>query len=177
MKKGNIIAIAVALVGIAVAGRLAPHLWNATPLAAVALFAASHFGLRMAIPVLFSALAITDLVIGSYDWRVMTAVYASFALTALFGALTSRSRSVPRVAFAVLGSATLFFLVTNFAVWQFSGMYPHTLSGLADAYIAALPFFRNSLLGDSMYALALFGGYELYRHAAGKLSARRLATN
>ncbi|MBI5133996.1 MAG: hypothetical protein HZA81_01240 [Candidatus Taylorbacteria bacterium] len=162
MNKKNVLLFSLGLIALGVLGRLAPHLWNATPLGAIALFAASYFGLRMSLPVTLSILFITDLAIGFYDWRIMASVYASFALAAILGRLTSRSRAPYKVGLAVLGSSTLFFLATNLAVWQFGTMYPHTLSGLADSYIAALPFFRNSIIGDSMYALALFGSYELY---------------
>jgi len=34
--------------------------------------------------------------------------------------------------------------------------------GLIDCYVAAIPFFRNSLLGDLGYAALLFGGSHLY---------------
>jgi uncharacterized protein DUF6580 len=35
------------------------------------------------------------------------------------------------------------------------------LSSLAACYAAALPFFRNTLLGDALYTAALFGGFAL----------------
>ena len=32
------------------------------------------------------------------------------------------------------------------------------LAGIADGYVAALPFFRNSLPGDAVFTPILFGG-------------------
>jgi hypothetical protein len=38
-------------------------------------------------------------------------------------------------------------------------MYPMTWGGLLACYVAALPFFRNTLLGDLGYAALMFGSY------------------
>jgi hypothetical protein len=49
----------------------------------------------------------------------------------------------------------LFYLISNFAVWLGADrLYPHTLSGLADCYVAAIPFFRGTLAGDWLFGLA-----------------------
>jgi hypothetical protein len=39
-------------------------------------------------------------------------------------------------------------------------MYPPTLDGLLQCYVAALPFFRNSIAGMAVYTLLLFGLYR-----------------
>ena len=51
-------------------------------------------------------------------------------------------------------------MVTNYAVWQFSPWYEKSLAGLLESYTLALPFFRNTLLGDLFYSAVLFGAYE-----------------
>lgn len=58
---------------------------------------------------------------------------------------------------AVLASSVLFFVLTNLGVWATSGLYPRTRIGLVTCYTAALPFFRNALAGDAIYAPTLFG--------------------
>ena len=55
----------------------------------------------------------------------------------------------------------LFFVVTNFGTWLVSGMYPLSASGLAACYVAAIPFFQNTVAGDLFYATLLFGGFRL----------------
>jgi hypothetical protein len=79
---------------------------------------------------------------------------------------------------AVAAAPVVFFLISNFGVWLSGGSlpgtvpYPHTLSGLADCYAAALPFFRGTLIGDWLFAglglLALEGlkGREARAQAA-----------
>ena len=36
-------------------------------------------------------------------------------------------------------------------------MYPHSVSGLAACYVAALPFYGNDLLSTGIFAAAFFG--------------------
>ena len=68
---------------------------------------------------------------------------------------------MPRIAGAAMTSSALFFLVTNFGVWAFGSLYPMTWDGLIACYVAAVPFFRNTLQGDLFYTLVLFGGFRL----------------
>jgi hypothetical protein len=81
----------------------------------------------------------------------------------LLGLAIRRRRTVTNVAAATLAGAVFFFLATNFAVWaNVSGVtYPRTFQGLLLCYEAAIPFFRNTLAGDLVYATALFGGLAL----------------
>jgi hypothetical protein len=51
--------------------------------------------------------------------------------------------------------ATLFFIVSNFAVWAFQSDYEKSLAGLAECYWAAVPFFRWMLAGDVFYLALL----------------------
>jgi hypothetical protein len=53
----------------------------------------------------------------------------------------------------------VFFVVTNAACWALS--YPRTVAGLATCYVAAIPFFRNTLVGDGFYAAVLFASLVL----------------
>ena len=62
----------------------------------------------------------------------------------------------------VLGP-TSFFIVSNYAVWVGSDMYPHTMSGVIACYAAALPFYRNDLLSTTIVAGLAFGVPALVR--------------
>ena len=46
-------------------------------------------------------------------------------------------------------------------VWATDRLYPHTLGGLAECYLAGIPFYRNQVLGDALYTIAIFGGYAV----------------
>jgi hypothetical protein len=85
--------------------------------------------------------------------------WAWYALAMIFGrALLAESHSAPRVVGAALLSSTSFFLVSNYAVWGSAGsFYPHTFTGLATCYAAALPFYRNDVLSTTLVVSLVFG--------------------
>jgi hypothetical protein len=76
--------------------------------------------------------------------------------------LSSRTTFV-RVAAGVLLGPTSFFVVSNYAVWVGSGMYPRTLGGLGVCYMAAVPFYRNDLLSTALVSALVFGVPVLVR--------------
>jgi hypothetical protein len=154
--------LALVLIGLAAAVRIAPHPWNFTPVGAMALFSGAVLKdrrLAFAFPLL--ALFAGDLFVGFYKLSVMLIVYASFFLSVLIGRWLREHRTVSRISLATLLGAIQFFLVTNFAAWKFLGGYSHNASGLFTCYIAAIPLFWNTLAGDAAYAALLFGGYAL----------------
>jgi len=140
--------------------RLLPHLPNVSPVAAMALFGGAYFAdKRVAFIVPFAALFLSDLVLGLHSSMVF--VYAGFALTVAIGFLLKDKVSMTNTAFAMVLSSVLFFLLTNFGAWMMSGIYPQTVEGLMQAYVAGIPFFQNSLLGNLVFAAVIFGGYHL----------------
>jgi hypothetical protein len=152
--------VLIALVLAAAASRLVPHPWNLTSITAVALFGGATFtDRRLAIGVPLAALVLSDLILGFYHG--MAVVYLSFVLVAGIGVWLSARRRPALIVAATLASSILFFITTNFGVWAFGPLYPHTLAGLETCYVAAIPFFRNSLEGDALYSLILFGGFAL----------------
>lgn len=153
-------AVLAGMVLMAGVARLIPHPWNVTPVAAMALFAGARFSNKgQAFLVPLCALFISDLVIGFH--ATMPFVYAGFALIVGIGLWIRNKQGVTPVAGAVLTGAVMFFVITNFGHWMISPMYPKSLQGLFACYTAALPFFRNTLLGDAFYATLLFGSFAL----------------
>jgi hypothetical protein len=163
------------LIGLDVLARLLPHAPNFTPVAASALFASLVLRCRpLALTVPLAAAMLPDFVLRIDDWRVTAAVYGSLMLPAVLG-LLPRRLPAPHFVFALMAASSLaFYAITNFAVWMFSGMYPHDNAGLLDCYIAALPFLRNTLAGDLFWITALFAALWVWQFAFG---ARRVTTN
>jgi len=144
----------------AAVARLVPHPPNFAPIGAMALFGGACFAnKRAAFAVPLIAMFLSDVVLGFH--RLMPVVYGSFVLIVGLGFLLRRRRTLLPIAGAALASSVLFFIFTNFGVWALGSWYPKTWEGLTACYIAALPFFRNTLLGDAVYAAALFGGLAL----------------
>ena len=152
--------LALALILLAAALRIAPHPWNFTPVGAMALFSGAVLrDRRLAFFFALLALFLGDIFIGFH--KLIPLVYASFLVNVAIGLWLRDRRTIARITLATLLGAIQFFIVTNFAVWQFLKGFPHTASGLAACYIAGIPFFWNTLAGDAVYAALLFGGYAL----------------
>jgi len=148
------------LIVLVAAMRIAPHPWNFTPVGAMALFAGAVLRDRR-LAFLFPLLALFagDIFVGFH--KLMFVVYASFLINVTIGLWLRDRRTIARISLATLLGAIQFFLVTNFAVWQFLSGFPHTPSGLLACYIAGIPLFWNTLAGDASYATLLFGAYAL----------------
>lgn len=144
-----------ALVAAAVFSRLLPHPPNFTALGAAAVFAGATLDRRHAFWVPLVAMALSDALIG---WHSLAwVVYPCLALSAWMGSILNPRSSVSSFAGLGAASAFVFYLVTNFAVWAFQGMYPHTLDGLGLCYLSALPFLGNMVMADIVFAVVLVG--------------------
>ena len=152
--------LALAMIVIAAALRVAPHPWNFTPLGAMALFSGAVVKdrrLAFAFPLL--ALFAGDIFVGFY--KLMPVIYASFLISVAIGLWLRNRRTLGRISLATLFGATQFFLVSNFGVWAAGLSYPPTAAGLSACYIAGIPFFWNTLASDAIFAVLLFGGFAL----------------
>jgi hypothetical protein len=147
-----------------------PHPPNFAPIAAMALFSGAQLGKRpLAFVAPLGAMLLSDAVIGFHSG--VPFVYASVAVIVLLGWFALSRVTVLRLAGAAVASSVLFFLVTNFGTWLLSGMYPMSATGLAACYVAAVPFFQNTVAGDLFYTGALFGGFALLERAVPMLRA------
>jgi hypothetical protein len=152
--------LALALILLAAALRIAPHPWNFTPVGAMALFSGAVLrDRRLAFLFPLVALFAGDAFIGFH--KLIPVVYASFLVNVAIGLWLRDRRNVARISLATLLGAIQFFLVTNFAVWQFLGSFPHTASGLLACYLDGLPFFWNTFAGDAFYVTLFFGSFAL----------------
>jgi hypothetical protein len=150
----------IGMVALGVCARLVPHPWNFTPIMAIGLFAGSH-GKKTSTGVLATlfALVLSDAVLGFYPgfWYV----YGAALIPVLLGRLIRNRSGAGAIATVALASSLSFFLITNFMVWATDQLYPHTMAGLSACYLAGIPFYRNQVLGDAVYTIAIFGGYAI----------------
>jgi hypothetical protein len=157
--KSRLAALGTAIFA-AAAMRLVPHPPNFAPIAAMALFSGAQMPKRaMSFVAPFAALLLSDVVIGFYSG--IGFVYAAFALAVLMGWAIAQRQTALTIGAAAVGTSVLFFALTNFGVWASGTIYPHSVAGLEACYVAAVPFFRNTLLGDLTYTALLFGGFGL----------------
>lgn len=166
------IAILGSIIIAASLSRFIPHPMNFAPLGAMALFGAAYFSNKqLGFLVPFLAWFASDLVLNNVfynqyfaDFALFTPgafwIYGSMAAIFAIGAGLLRKITLPRLFVGSLSASVVFFVLSNFGVWMAGMGYPMTLAGLEACYIAALPFFVNTLLGDLFYSLVLFGLYE-----------------
>lgn len=150
--------LAISLIIIGILLRFVPHAPNFTPVAAIALFSGAYLSKRYAIIVPLVLMVISDIFIGFHNVILFT--WGGFILTALLGFWVKKHKTVLGVASMSIGSSVLFYIVSNFGVW-IMGWYPHTLQGLINCYIMALPFLRNFTLATLLYTAVFFVVYEL----------------
>jgi hypothetical protein len=142
------------------------------PVAASGLFAARVLRMpALAVIVPIAAMLLSGVALGPDDWRVSLIVYAALAIPALAGMATRRWQGAAPVIATMIGSSLVFFVLSNAAVWAFSGLYPLTQQGLVDCFVAALPFLDKTVMGDLIWTAVLFGGAWLVQH--GPALARR----
>ena len=171
-RKWNL-GLAVILLSIAALGRLIPHPPNFTPVGAMALYGGARLSKAQAIILVLLSMLLSDWLLTRFmgvpsSEVVGLVVYMSLAATVFIGRWFQKQPGVRRFVIAILGTSTLFFVTTNFAVWLFEALYPRNLQGLLICYAAAIPFYRNQLLGDFMWGGSLF----LLEILASPLAAR-----
>jgi hypothetical protein len=160
------------LIFIGTLSRFAPHPANVTAVGALAVFSGSRYGKYKGLFILVATMLISDVILGFH--AVMWAIYGSLAFGVFLSSKFIHRPSIFRIGAVTLASSIIFYLVTNFAVWVIPGsMYPKTTAGLIDSYIMALPFFRNSLVGDFFYTGVFFGGAEIVAIVLKKIYAYR----
>lgn len=177
----------LALVALAIVGRLwrpewnGEPLWNATPMAAVALAAGAIFHHRLlALSVPVAALLVGNLALPAYgSWTMAAVVVAATSWPVVLGGLLRGAPSSWRhwcqVAGGAVASSLVFFLVTNFAHWGLTSDYPHTPAGLGACFVAALPFYRWLPVGDVVWSVVVFGGLAAIGSLLASLQPTALA--
>ncbi|GAB4248596.1 MAG: hypothetical protein Kow0027_11050 [Saprospiraceae bacterium] len=164
--------------------RLLPYLFgfnflfNFSPIGAMALFGAAYFSRRqMAFAVPFAALWVSNIIIDNvflsqyYEGFSLFSnwpVYLAFGLIVLLGMAIFKKVTPLRALAGSLSASVIFFIVSNFFVWMEGTMYPMSAEGLMACYVAAIPFFWNTLAGDLFFVAMMFGAFEAiqYRYPA-----------
>lgn len=92
--------------------------------------------------------------------------YAALIIAALLGSSMKKINALNVVGFTIAASV-VFFLVSNLGYFV-QGWNGYTASGFVKTYVDAIPFFKNSLIGDMAGSAILFGLYFAVRTAFAK---------
>jgi hypothetical protein len=172
VNKRRPLALSLAVLG-AVAGalvRLVPHGWNLSPSYAAELYAGARLRAWQAFALALGVRAVTDLIIFCTPFRgqedsswfyltIMPWVYLSIALNVCLGRLVRRTDVAWKIGGITLLASLQFFIVTNFGSWLGSPVYPKTVVGLIECYVAAIPWFAPSLISYLVFVPVLFGAH------------------
>ena len=166
---------------------------NFSALESLALFGGAYIAIRyLAILIPLAAMFFSDLVINNTIARsyfpdhegfvffgdYMIANVIAIVLIVLFGHYFLKKMNFFRGVLGILGATTIFWIITNIGAWLTSGLFPLTFGGMIENFVFAWPFFKNSLLGNCVFGILLFGSYELLTRTYPNLTLiRQKASN
>ncbi len=136
--------------------RVVPHPPNFTPIIALSFYIPAIFGIKFLIFYVLIYVLI-DIFFGFHDASLF--VWGSIFLISLISQYLANS-FITRI-IGILTGSVIFFTITNFGVWT-SGYYGYSLNGLISCYIAAIPFFNNTLISTVIYALIIESVMKLF---------------
>ncbi|EMM75362.1 hypothetical protein QMM42_03230 [Leptospira santarosai] len=160
LTKHTISTLGVILSGIS---RLLPHPPNFTLVGAMTVYSGARIQGWKSFAYPTFTILITDFILSKihgFDWfyEGLPLVYCSLLINVLLGRIFLKTdRKLISVFGVTLLASAQFFVLSNFSVWAFSSFYPKTSEGLLTCYIAAIPYFGGTLLGDLIYTSILFG--------------------
>jgi len=153
MNQKSKLLMAVMLIVLGVIGRFAFIEYVGIPnfeiVTTIAIIAGIYLGGMYIAIVPLSVIFVSDLIIGNNFILLFT--WSAFLFISFVGYLLRnkvRKNIIIGSISVSLISSIFFYLYTNFGWWLMSGMYEHSLSGLLRCYYMAIPFFRNSLVGN-----------------------------
>lgn len=172
MNKLISILILALIIGIGVITRFIDDIPNFNPILAVALFSGFVFNNKIyGLLLPLGIMLLSDYFLGFYPevWSVYLVIMVSYFLGSLYKKFDSIGLKLVGVFGLSLVSATIHFLITNFAVWltvyldlSESTMmhYSKDLAGLLNCYQMAIPFFKPVIVSTVLFAFIGFGANE-----------------
>jgi len=150
---------------------------NFTPVGAIALFGGAYFTDRWkAFLVPLAALFLSDVVIYlCYPAHQILWYAGSLYLYFCFIVMVCIGTLIKKVNFTNVLLASVAGLIVHWLVmdlpWIYAAdnLYPNTFAGYGHALVAAIPFEKNMVLGDLIYGVLLFGGFELAKRKYSSL--------
>src|SRR5271157_1904922 len=161
MQKNTARPLAIGLTILGALARLLPHAPNFAPVGSLSLYAGGRLRGWQAYLLPLVLMGVTDPLVGGYSFATPF-IYASFMINVWIGSRLRSTESPKWIGGAALVGSVQFFLLSNFGTWLAPGFaYSHTPAGLIACYIAAIPFFRNTLVSDLLFTAVFFGLHAL----------------
>ena len=142
---------------------------NFTPTIALILF--SNYFINDKYISMFTVLTsqiIADIFIGTYSYIFF--VYFSYIIIILVGEFYLKELKFKSVIISSFLAASIFFIVSNFGFWFTESLYSNDLNGLIACYIAAIPFFDDSLISSSLYSVTIYALCKFYKNLFSEMN-------
>jgi hypothetical protein len=140
---------------------LPPNIAAVTGVTILAGFALRNIWLALAVPL--GAMLLGDLVLGFYPSVLMT--YAGMAAAVFLARWLLPRLTAPRLVATTFLASLAFFVLSNLGTFL-EGYYGYTWDGLVACFVAAIPFWQNSLIADFTSTALAFGLFLLVRRLA-----------
>ncbi len=152
--------VIILIITCSIFSRLVPHLPNFSPEIVFTLYLGMKSNKILAYLNIFLMAAISDILLSLThpwpafgDWTLFT--YSALFIIGTVG-LIIKNKGYGIVFVNMTGGSALFYWIwTNAGTWLTSGMYSHTLSGLIDCYVLALPFLATSVAASIIWCAAI----------------------
>lgn len=163
--------LALGLIVLGAASRLLhlpPNIAAVTGVTLLAGFALRNVWLALLVPI--GAMALADIVLGWYPGVLAT--YAGMAAGVFIARGLLPRLTVLRLVATTFLASLAFFVLSNFGTWL-EGWYGYTWDGLVACYVAALPFWQNSLVADFISTALAFGLFLVGRRVLSTSSGAK----
>lgn len=149
MNKENLLKIAYIFL-ILFLSRIIKHPPNFTPVISMAIMLPIFFrDFKYSFIIFLISIFVSDVFIGFYDGMLFNyLVYFGIYLSSF---LILRKSINKKIILLSISCPVLFFVLSNFYVWLFSGIYNLSFSGLLQCYVMAIPFFQYTLLSTVFF--------------------------
>lgn len=162
--------LALGLIVLGAASRLLhlpPNIAAVTGVTLLAGFTLRNVWLALLVPI--GAMVLADIVLGWYPGVLAT--YAGMAAGVFIARGLLPRLTVLRLVATTFLASLAFFVLSNFGTWL-EGWYGYTWDGLVACYIAALPFWQNSLVADFISTALAFGLFLVGRRVLSTSGAK-----
>jgi len=153
--------------------RVIPHVYNFTPMIALAIFGSLHFknrNLAYILPIL--SLWVSDFILNNYFYNDSKEIiwfyegyywqYLSYVVIILLSSnFYNTIINFRNVLILGVSSSFIFFIITNFGFWLTSSLYTNDLSGLINCYVLAIPFYKGTIMGTLFFTPLFIVSYYL----------------
>lgn len=146
---------------------LPPNIAAVTGVTLLAGFALRNIWLALLVPI--GAMALADIVLGWYPGVLAT--YAGMAAGVFIARGLLPKLTVSRLVATTFLASLAFFVLSNFGTWA-EGWYGYTWDGLVACYLAAIPFWQNSLVADFISTALAFGLFLLGQRVLSNAGAK-----